>query len=515
MVRGGCTTLLLAAQSAVSLHVAVSPTWNQQAAASIGRTHSQPAMTATLDNSGWLQQQTTMGDEPLLSPISTSSYREYSHMGFLPPMTARLISGRFRQVLSFVLAYLESRPRLSGARVMISGGYVRDILLGRTSDDLDLTLDLRACDPDVTVDLVAEGLPAFAAEHKSGLHGVEAVEIVTALSSASRSKAVDAAQVRLRIGEEDVLLDLMPTIAREIYDAHDRIPRREGRGTAEQDTLRRDLTIGAMLLEVERAPEFAGVEAVLACGSSEDAFGGGDYTTAADGAAAAAATSPPNMTWIEALSPADGAISDAISEAISGIDTASHTGKDGRAWMDLIASTRRARLEGFTVEGAADSNDDNDDDNVEGFRREFGFSSSPSASLSSSSSTTTTTTTTTTSSSSSSSSSRLPLFTLTVSLLLFLALSLLRVFEVHLQPDSCERIPGRLHSTTGTPTGQHREVTRRTARGAHGEAHKETESLHVIHLSPPQIDFEYTHPPPPHPSTSIPHMWRAVCILYK
>ena len=94
------------------------------------------------------------------------------HEGLLPPESARLISGRFRQVLSFVLSYLESRKELSGVKVMISGGYVRDILLGRMSDDLDLTLDLRSCDPGMTVDAIAEGLPGFA-DATTALHDLE------------------------------------------------------------------------------------------------------------------------------------------------------------------------------------------------------------------------------------------------------------------------------------------------------------------------------------------------------
>ena len=42
----------------------------------------------------------------------------------------------------------------------------------------------------------------------------------------------------------------MPTIGEETYDESDRVPLRDVRGTPEQDALRRDLTIGAMLLHV-------------------------------------------------------------------------------------------------------------------------------------------------------------------------------------------------------------------------------------------------------------------------
>jgi hypothetical protein len=50
-----------------------------------------------------------------------------------------------------------------------------------------------------------------------------------------------------------VEVDLMPSIGEETYaDADNRVPTRDQRGTPEQDTLRRDLAIGAMYIEVGR-----------------------------------------------------------------------------------------------------------------------------------------------------------------------------------------------------------------------------------------------------------------------
>ena len=255
--------LALQAPRAAALHLQPAPVAGTHAGCSrcppVRAAYALDEDTSHLDDSCSSALTSGMDPKQLLSPVRADVDGVLRHEGFLPPESARLISGRFRQVLSFVLSYLESKRELRGVKVMISGGYVRDILLGRMSDDLDLTLDLRSCDPDMTVDAIAEGLPNFA-DATAGTHAIEEIEIVTALSSASRSKSVDAAQVRLRIAGEDVLVDLMPTIAREVYDAHDRIPRREGRGTAEQDTLRRDLTIGAILLEVVRPPPVPDVE---------------------------------------------------------------------------------------------------------------------------------------------------------------------------------------------------------------------------------------------------------------
>ena len=46
----------------------------------------------------------------------------------------------------------------------------------------------------------------------------------------------------------------MPTIGEEIYDDTNRVPQRNERGTIDADALRRDLTIGALFLQVEEQP---------------------------------------------------------------------------------------------------------------------------------------------------------------------------------------------------------------------------------------------------------------------
>ena len=37
------------------------------------------------------------------------------------------------------------------AQLLVNGGYVRDLLLGKAPDDLDVSLCLRECAPDVTL----------------------------------------------------------------------------------------------------------------------------------------------------------------------------------------------------------------------------------------------------------------------------------------------------------------------------------------------------------------------------
>ena len=171
-----------------------------------------------------------------------------AHREPLPPLTRRLISPRARIILAFVLDYLSDQAL--DVDVHASGGYVRDLLLGRLSDDLDLSLCLVRCAPNVMVESIARGMPAFAASRPD--LGVERVDVVTALSEAARAKGVDAATVRLAIGGAALNVDLMPTIKSETYDGTDRVPVRVGRGSAEEDSARRDLTCGSMLVHVTR-----------------------------------------------------------------------------------------------------------------------------------------------------------------------------------------------------------------------------------------------------------------------
>ena len=187
-----------------------------------------------------------------LSPSPTfGPPRRITSGELLPKLTRKLISADDRLILAFVLAYLkesEDAGVLGNVSLHISGGYVRDLLLGRASTDLDLTLCLRSCEPHVTVNTVVARMPDFAMRRPE--LAIERVEIVTALSDAARSKTMDSAAVRMLIRGEWVLVDVLPTIGQETYDESDRIPQRDCRGTVEDDTLRRDLTIGAMLLEV-------------------------------------------------------------------------------------------------------------------------------------------------------------------------------------------------------------------------------------------------------------------------
>ena len=189
---------------------------------------------------------------------------EVAHGSVLPRELVDSVPHREKLVLAFVLAFLEAE-RLP-AQLLVNGGYVRDLLLGKQPDDLDLSLCLRECAADVTLATVMEGMAEFAARRPD--LAVSAVQFTTILSDVSKDKNVDTSKAHLFVGEPAVKIevDFMPTIGEETYDDTDRVPMRDVRGTPEQDALRRDLTIGAMLLEVGR-PE--GAEALEAHAAAE------------------------------------------------------------------------------------------------------------------------------------------------------------------------------------------------------------------------------------------------------
>ena len=191
--------------------------------------------------------------------LATTAQPFLAHNEPLPPPARKLISPRARLILQFVAEYLAHLHILHGWPIQLyaSGGYVRDLLLGRISPDLDLSLGLSSCRPEqnVTIQLIAEGMDDFS-QSRPDLD-IRSVKVITSRKSkTAQQKNMDAALVEMTIGgigeggEDVVSIDLLPTIKSETYGVDDRVPVRDPRGTAEEDSLRRDLTIGSMLLEV-------------------------------------------------------------------------------------------------------------------------------------------------------------------------------------------------------------------------------------------------------------------------
>jgi len=167
----------------------------------------------------------------------------------LPGDYAEKVPASDAQILRFFLAHLMNEG-LGHVPLFINGGYVRDLLLGKMPDDLDLSLGLWECPETVTVDGLLERSIGFAAARQD--LGIVEVKTATILSNQSRNKQVDTFKGHFTNEEgRKTEVDVMPTIGDEVYEDGDRVPVRDQRGTPEQDALRRDLTIGAMLLRVD------------------------------------------------------------------------------------------------------------------------------------------------------------------------------------------------------------------------------------------------------------------------
>merc|ERR1719362_7000 len=172
------------------------------------------------------------------------------------------------QLLRFLLFFLQAEG-LGTAPLFINGGYVRDLLLGKEPDDLDLSLCLRGFPEETTVNCLLTRIPAFA-EANAEL-GIVEVKVATVLSDESKDKQLDTFKAHFRNDAgQRIEVDIMPTIGEETYDWGSRVPVRDQRGTPEQDALRRDLTIGALLLRVQ----LSGIETDALAWELFDFFGG-------------------------------------------------------------------------------------------------------------------------------------------------------------------------------------------------------------------------------------------------
>jgi len=191
-------------------------------------------------------------------------------------------------VLSFFSSYLNDYRRRYRATnddsggssdgvvdLYVGGGYVRDLLLGRISPDLDLSINLsnlnrrqQEGDGDdveegatIAVMDVLANMKEFCKSSSIGRElGITSVSVTDNCSIIAREKCIDAVCVELEFmggeGEvgEVISVDVLPTIGREVYTDGDRVPIRDGTGgSAEEDSVRRDLTIGSLLLHVTTA----------------------------------------------------------------------------------------------------------------------------------------------------------------------------------------------------------------------------------------------------------------------
>ena len=102
------------------------------------------------------------GRAGLRGPLMIPSAAKLAHGCFLPrAMTAALVSPREKLVLGFLLEFIHAQGL--DAPLLLSGGYVRDLLLGADPEDMDVSICLRGCSEGVTIASLTAELPRCAA----------------------------------------------------------------------------------------------------------------------------------------------------------------------------------------------------------------------------------------------------------------------------------------------------------------------------------------------------------------
>eukprot|EP00930_Biecheleria_cincta_P074299 TRINITY_DN61501_c0_g1_i1.p1 TRINITY_DN61501_c0_g1~~TRINITY_DN61501_c0_g1_i1.p1 ORF type:complete len:694 (-),score=139.06 TRINITY_DN61501_c0_g1_i1:304-2385(-) len=168
----------------------------------------------------------------------------------LPEEYVKKIPKTDAEILNFFLCFLADQG-LPDVAVFVNGGYVRDLLLGKEPDDLDLSLCLRDCAAEITVATLLHLMESYVEKHPE--FGITTFKNATILSNESKDKQLDTFKAHFTNTEGiKTEVDVMPTIGEEKYEGDSRIPIRDQRGSPEEDALRRDLTIGALLMRVKR-----------------------------------------------------------------------------------------------------------------------------------------------------------------------------------------------------------------------------------------------------------------------
>eukprot|EP00210_Caulerpa_lentillifera_P007382 g7055.t1 len=123
-----------------------------------------------------------------------------------------------------------------GVTLRCAGGWVRDKLLGRNSDDIDIAIDTM--------------LGANFAEKVNDyltIHGESVEKVAVIETNPEQSKHLETARIKIH----GLQLDLV-NLRSETYSQHSRVPQMNF-GTATEDAFRRDLTINSMFYNINEA----------------------------------------------------------------------------------------------------------------------------------------------------------------------------------------------------------------------------------------------------------------------
>ena len=186
----------------------------------------------------------TQVPEALFQPICQVPSSSDWHEG-IPRFFAEAVHGIPRCYIS-VLRYISHFKHVASYnfRCAINGGFVRDLLTGKQSDDLDVTWDLRPCREGLCIADILADLVEFSTKTK--LFGVTEVSLVEILGDAEKGKTVDVVKASFHFNDAEsttITVDVMPAL-----DAQGNPSRTT---TLRDDAFRRDLTINALLLEVD------------------------------------------------------------------------------------------------------------------------------------------------------------------------------------------------------------------------------------------------------------------------
>lgn len=174
--------------------------------------------------------------------------------GFEPgPVQEVVLSQQEQKIKDLLVKYCsfyDSQQQTRGLPKLvtrITGGWVRDKLLGRESNDLDIAVNL------ITGLQFAEGLNEYITAHGEEL-GIEPQNIHKIEKNPEKSKHLETATTRLYGLDLDFV-----NLRSEVYAEDSRIPEASF-GTAEEDAFRRDATLNALFynLQEEKVEDFTG-----------------------------------------------------------------------------------------------------------------------------------------------------------------------------------------------------------------------------------------------------------------
>ena len=146
----------------------------------------------------------------------------------------------YTAILRYILRFNADRGHKF--RTVINGGFVRDMMRNKPSDDLDVSWDTRLCAKGTTTATLLQDLAAYSESLGQQRDGICKVELIEIVGDVDKMKHVDVTKAVFVFEDgSTIVVDVMPLLS--IHGASSKV-------RPEQDAKRRDLTINALLMEV-------------------------------------------------------------------------------------------------------------------------------------------------------------------------------------------------------------------------------------------------------------------------